>query len=178
MGVYDFNLPRYNVESVVKQLRDELRNIANISKDNIVEIKKRIELLAGERLIFTYDLHITYADIEPVEDETFCGLLDSEGEPLYYSRKTYFKFTHSTRIDTETGESVQIKYGDKLQKDLYISTMGIESGYAGNNDNLYFLRLPPYYYNSIGTYGDYDTTGYSTETQNFNVADQLLSKAR
>ena len=43
MGVYDFNLPRYNVESVVKQLRDELRNIANISKDNIVEIKKRIE---------------------------------------------------------------------------------------------------------------------------------------
>ena len=43
MGVYDFNLPRYNVDSVVKQLRDELHDIANSSKENINEVKKRIE---------------------------------------------------------------------------------------------------------------------------------------
>ena len=41
MGVYDFNLPRYNVDSVVKQLRDELHDIANSNKENINEVKKK-----------------------------------------------------------------------------------------------------------------------------------------
>ena len=133
-----------------------------------IKLDKGIELNAGERLIFTYDLHIVYADVEPVEDEDFCGLLDSVGEPLKYSRKIYFKYTNDTSA----------KYGDKLLRDLYITKSGVETGYTQGSDNNYFFRLPVYYYNSNGTYGDYDSTGYSTFEQNFNVSDVILSKAR
>lgn len=133
-----------------------------------VKLDKGIELNAGERLIFTYDLHISYADIEPVEDENFCGLLDSVGEPLKYSRKIYFKYT----------KDPSAKYGDKLLRDLYITKLGEETGYTTNTDNNYFFRLPVYYYNAVGNYGDYDSTGYSLQRQNFDVLDASLSKAR
>ena len=133
-----------------------------------IKLDKGIELNAGERLIFTYDLHIVYADIEPVEDKDFCGLLDSVGEPLKYSRKIYFKFTKDNGA----------KYGDRLLRDLYITKLGEEAGYTINSENNYFFRLPVYYYNSIRTYGDYDSTGYSLQRQDFNVIDASLSKAR
>lgn len=133
-----------------------------------IKLDNGIELNAGERLIFTYDLHIVYADIEPVEDENFCGLLDSVGEPLKYSRKIYFKYTKAN----------DSKYSDKLLRDLYINKDGEEKGYTENTDNNYFFRLPVYYYNSVGTYGDYDSTGYSLQKQEFNVIDASLSKAR
>lgn len=133
-----------------------------------IKLDNGIELNAGERLIFTYDLHIVYADIEPVEDENFCGLLDSVGEPLKYSRKIYFKYTKAN----------ESKYSDKLLRDLYINKDGEEKGYTENTDNNYFFRLPVYYYNSVGTYGDYDSTGYSLQKQEFNVIDASLSKAR
>lgn len=133
-----------------------------------VKLDKGIELNAGERLIFTYDLHISYADIEPVEDENFCGLLDSKGEPLKYSRKIYFKYTKDSSA----------KYSDKLLRDLYITKLGEEAGYTSNTDNNYFFRLPVYYYNAVGNYGDYDSTGYSLQRQNFDVLDASLSKAR
>jgi hypothetical protein len=133
-----------------------------------IKLDKGIELNAGERLIFTYDLHIVYADIEPVEDEDFCGLLDSVGEPLKYSRKIYFKFTKDNGA----------KYGDRLLRDLYITKLGEEAGYTINSENNYFFRLPVYYYNSVGTYGDYDSTGYSLQRQDFSVIDASLSKAR
>lgn len=133
-----------------------------------IKLDNGIELNAGERLIFTYDLHIVYADIEPVEDENFCGLLDSVGEPLKYSRKIYFKYTKAN----------ESKYSDKLLRDLYINKDGEEKGYTENTDNNYFFRLPVYYYNSVGTYGDYDSTGYSLQKQEFNVLDASLSKAR
>ena len=139
-----------------------------------VKLDKGIELLAGEQLIFTYDLHITYADITPVDNQDFCGLLDSFGEPLKYSRKIYFKFAHTNRGTTNE----QVKYGDKLIKDLYITSQGTEAGYLTNNNNLYYMRLPPYYYNAVGTYGDFDAIGYSTFDQTFAVLDDLLSKAR
>ena len=133
-----------------------------------IKLDNGIELNAGERLIFTYDLHIVYADIEPVEDEDFCGLLDSVGEPLKYSRKIYFKYTKAN----------ESKYSDKLLRDLYINKDGEEKGYTENTDNNYFFRLPVYYYNSVGTFGDYDTIGYSLQKQEFNVLDASLSKAR
>lgn len=133
-----------------------------------IKLDKGISLNAGERLIFTYDLHIIYADIEPVEDESFFELLDSVGEPLKYSRKIYFKYEHL--LDT--------KYGDSLLRDLYISRNGTEEGYNSNNNNRYFVRLPVYYYNLQASYGDYDTLGYSLTTQSFNVQDASLSKAR
>ena len=133
-----------------------------------IKLDNGIELNAGERLIFTYDLHIVYADIEPVEDEDFCSSLDSVGEPLKYSRKIYFKYTKAN----------ESKYSDKLLRDLYINKDGEEKGYTENTDNNYFFRLPVYYYNSVGTYGDYDSTGYSLQKQEFNVIDASLSKAR
>lgn len=133
-----------------------------------IKLDKGIELNAGERLIFTYDLHIVYADVEPVEDEDFCGMLDSVGEPLKYSRKAYFKFS-------KVNES---KYSDRLLRDLYITKFGEEAGYNSNTENNYFFRLPVYYYNSIRTYGDYDSIGYSLQKQEFNVMDASLSKAR
>lgn len=133
-----------------------------------IKLDNGIELNAGERLIFTYDLHIVYADIEPVEEEDFCGLLDSVGEQLKYSRKIYFKYTKAN----------DSKYSDKLLRDLYINKDGEEKGYTENTDNNYFFRLPVYYYNSVGTYGDYDSTGYSLQKQEFNVIDASLSKAR
>lgn len=141
-----------------------------------VKLDKGVELLAGERLVFTYDLHISYADIEPVDNEDFCGLIDSLGEPLKYSRKIYFKYSHTNR--TIDGQTVQVKYGDKLTKDLYITSDGEEAGYSTNSDNLYFMRLPPYYYNAVKNYGDFDSTGYSTQDQLFTVSDPVLSKAR
>lgn len=134
-----------------------------------IKLDNGIDLLAGEQLIFTYDLHITYADIEPVEDENFFDLLDAVGEPLKYSRKIYFKYT----------KNVQHKYKDTLDRDLYIDSDGNPMGYDGQgSDNNYFFRLPAYYYDNANYYGDHDTTGYSTETQNFDVADNILSKAR
>ena len=139
-----------------------------------VKLDTGVELLAGERLIFTYDLHINYADIEEVSNQDFFGMFDEVGDPLKYSRKLYFKYQHTNRQNSNE----QVKYGDKLLKDLYITTQGTEAGYNSNNDNLYFLRLPPYYYNAIGTYGDYDSTGYSLQEQNWTVYDASLSKAR
>lgn len=134
-----------------------------------VKLDKGIELLAGEQLVFTYDLHITYTDIEPVEDENFCDLLDSVGDPLKYSRKIFFEYTKNSG-----------KYRDELKRDLYITYDGLEKNYSsmGTLNTKYFFRLPPYFYNSIGSYGDYDSTGYSTITQEFTVQDVNLSKAR
>lgn len=42
MGVYDFNIPRYNIDGVIDALRKELRSIAENSQIGIDEIKKRI----------------------------------------------------------------------------------------------------------------------------------------
>lgn len=42
MGVYDFNIPRYNIDGVIDALRKELRSIAENSRIGIDEIKKRI----------------------------------------------------------------------------------------------------------------------------------------
>lgn len=132
-----------------------------------IKLDTGIELLAGESLVFTYELHITYADIEQIDNENFFDLLDSIGEPLKYSRKVNFTYTHYNNV----------KFGDYLYKDLYISNEG-QLRDPQNYHSSKFVREPVYYYHSNITYGDYDTFGYSLQTQNFNVADNNLSTLR
>ena len=42
MGVYDFNIPRYNIDGVIDALRKELRSIVLNSQSSIDDIKRRI----------------------------------------------------------------------------------------------------------------------------------------
>lgn len=42
MGVYDFNISEYNIDSIIAVLRKELQNIVINSQTNINEIKRRI----------------------------------------------------------------------------------------------------------------------------------------
>lgn len=139
-----------------------------------VVLEDGVKLSAGERMMFTYDLRITYSDRETVSVQDFCGLKDSEGETLRCDRKICFGSHHTDRADG----SGSVKYGDVLTKDLYVTTDGVEGGYTSNADAPYFFRLPPYYYNSVGTHGDFDTLGYSLQDQEFSVSDDRLSKAR
>lgn len=135
-----------------------------------IKLDKGIELLAGEALVFTYELNITYADITPVDNQDFCGLLDSEGEPLKYSRKIDFNYVRYIN-------SQNIPFNDGLRKDIYIRNNGNES-IMDWSDYRYFYRLPAYIYHSNMTNGDFDTLGYSTVVQNWSVNDSTLSKAR
>lgn len=132
-----------------------------------IKLDKGIELLAGESLVFTYELHITCADIEQVDNENFFDLLDSTGEPLKYSRKLYFNYATQSS-----------SYSDTLRTDIFIQSDGTEKDYLSTSEYKYFYRLPVYFYNSILQSGDFDSLGYSTSEQNWTVANSTLSKAR
>ena len=72
MGIYDFNMPKNNIDTVIEKLREELRTIMASSQSNINELARRIasdEKLLNELRNLVNDLPDYTAQYEELKSE-------------------------------------------------------------------------------------------------------------
>lgn len=129
-----------------------------------IALDKGVSLNSGEKLMVTYELHVTHSN-ELVHVSNFFDMLDSSGNPLQCDIKPYFSTAKASS-----------DFAGTLSQCPYVGTSGGESIHDAYNS--YFYSFPAYFYNQTTRYGDLDTLGYSTTPKDFSVANASLSKAR